>query len=81
MGLLSSSSSSLTNHQNPPFTAPNAQNLRDPFANFCNTSNLLSTRRFQSVRVEKQGDSLNDAHHNQVHTECRKLLLFMFLVV
>ncbi|XP_050241674.1 2-oxoisovalerate dehydrogenase subunit alpha 2, mitochondrial-like [Quercus robur] len=68
MGLLSSSSSSLTHqhHQKPPFTAPTAQNLRDPFANFSTKVNLLSTRRFQSTKVEEQWDSLNHAHHNQV---------------
>lgn len=78
MGLLSFSSSSLTHqhHQKPPFTAPTAQNLRDPFANFSTKVNLLSTRRFQSTKVEEQWDSLNHAHHNQVHPECK---LFFFV--
>jgi hypothetical protein len=72
MGLLSMikqsscSRSSLTHHQNPPFAARNAQNFRDPDANFRMSATLFSARRFKSIKTEKQLNSLDDVDHNQV---------------
>ncbi|KAE7998306.1 hypothetical protein FH972_002864 [Carpinus fangiana] len=62
----SSCLSSLTHPQKPPFPARNAQNFRDPDANFRMTATLFSARRFKSVKAEKQLCPLDNVDHNQV---------------
>lgn len=68
--------SSLTRHKKPPFTSPSTQNPRGPAQNFCDRETLFS----ESVKAEKESNSLNDVDHSQVHRECGLLLLRICLL-
>lgn len=58
--------SSLTRHKKPPLTSPSTQNPRGPAQNFCDRETLFSSCCFESVKAEKESNSLNDVDHSQV---------------
>ncbi|KAG7982929.1 hypothetical protein I3843_04G078100 [Carya illinoinensis] len=67
LSMISQSScwSSLTHHCEPTFSSLRAQNVRDPDANFCDKATLYSSRRFESVKAEKQFNSPDEVDHYQ----------------